>query len=348
MSDDSGSAAAAPPTDFIRAIVDEDLAAGRNHVRVDTRFPPEPNGYLHIGHAKSICLNFGIAQERGGICNLRFDDTNPTKEEVEYVDSIREDVAWLGFEWAAELYASDYFEQLYRYAVELIERGLAYVDSLSADEMRAYRGTLTEPGRNSPYRDRPTAESLDLFSRMRAAEFPDGAHVLRAKIDMASPNINMRDPTLYRIRHAHHHRTGDAWCIYPMYDYAHPISDALERITHSICTLEFEAHRPLYDWLIQNLPLPGDPQQIEFARLNLTYTVMSKRKLLQLVAEKHVNGWDDPRMPTLSGVRRRGYTPEAIRAFCEAVGVAKRENLIDVGLLEFYVREHLNHSAPRA
>jgi glutaminyl-tRNA synthetase len=347
MADDHGSAATAPPVDFIRSIVDEDLAAGRHNGRVATRFPPEPNGYLHIGHAKSICLNFGIAEERGGICNLRFDDTNPTKEDVEYVDSIREDVAWLGFKWAAELYASDYFERIYQFAVELIEKRLAYVDSLTADEMRAYRGTLTEPGKNSPYRDRPVAENLDLFARMRAGEFPDGAHVLRAKIDMASPNINMRDPTLYRIRHAPHHRTGGAWCIYPMYDFAHPLSDALERITHSICTLEYEAHRPLYDWLVDNLTEGDKPHQYEFARLNLNYTVMSKRKLLQLVQQGLVNGWDDPRMPTISGLRRRGYTPESVRDFCSRIGVAKKENVIDVAQLEHSVREDLNRRAPR-
>ena len=347
MADEHGSAAPPAPVDFIRAIVDDDLAAGRHNGRVATRFPPEPNGYLHIGHAKSICLNFGIAQERGGICNLRFDDTNPTKEEVEYVDSIREDVAWLGFAWAAELYASDYFEQLYQYAVELIQRDKAYVDSLSADQMRAYRGTLTEPGRNSPYRDRPIAESLDLFTRMRAGEFPDGAHVLRAKIDMASPNINMRDPTLYRIRHAHHHRTGDAWCIYPMYDFAHPLSDAIEHITHSICTLEYEAHRPLYDWLVDELITGDKPRQYEFARLNVNYTVMSKRKLLQLVQQGIVAGWDDPRMPTISGLRRRGYTPESVRDFCTRIGVAKKENVIDVVQLEHSVREDLNKRAPR-
>jgi glutaminyl-tRNA synthetase len=350
MSDDHGPAADAAPTDFIRSIVDEDLAAGRHHGRVATRFPPEPNGYLHIGHAKSICLNFGIAQERGGICNLRFDDTNPTKEDVEYVDSIKEDVAWLGFKWSAELYASDYFEKLYECAVDLISRGLAYVDSLSADEIREHRGTLTEPGKNSPYRDRPVSESLDLFARMRAGEFPDGAHVLRAKIDMASPNFNMRDPALYRIRHAHHHRTGDAWCIYPMYDYAHPLSDALEQITHSICTLEFEDHRPLYDWLVNNLDVvPGGvkPHQYEFARLNLSFTVMSKRKLLQLVEQGHVSGWNDPRMPTISGLRRRGYTPEALRDFCARIGVAKKENVISMAQLEHSVREDLNKRAPR-
>jgi glutaminyl-tRNA synthetase len=347
MSDDHGSTAAAPPTDFIRAIVDEDLASGRHHGRVATRFPPEPNGYLHIGHAKSICLNFGIAVERGGTCNLRYDDTNPTKEDVEYVDSIREDVAWLGFAWAAELYASDYFGRLYEFALALIRKGLAYVDSLTADEIRAYRGTLTEPGRNSPYRDRPVEESLDLFERMRAGEFPDGAHVLRAKIDMASPNMNMRDPTLYRIRHASHHRTGDTWCIYPMYDFAHPLSDAIERITHSICTLEFEAHRPLYDWLVDNLVEGDKPRQYEFARLNLNYTVMSKRKLLQLVQQGLVSGWDDPRMPTISGLRRRGYTPESIRDFCTRIGVAKKENVIDVAQLEHSIREDLNKRAPR-
>jgi glutaminyl-tRNA synthetase len=347
MTEDHGSAAATPPGDFIRAIVDDDLAAGRHHGRVATRFPPEPNGYLHIGHAKSICLNFGIAEERGGICNLRFDDTNPTTEDVEYVDSIREDVAWLGFSWAAELYASDYFERLYQFAVELIAQGNAYVDSLTADEIRGYRGTLTEPGKNSPYRDRPVAENRDLFARMRAGEFADGAHVLRAKIDMASPNMNMRDPTLYRIRHARHHRTGDAWCIYPMYDFAHPLSDAVERITHSICTLEFEAHRPLYDWLVDNLITGDKPRQYEFARLNLSYTVMSKRKLLQLVQQGLVNGWDDPRMPTISGLRRRGYTSEAIRDFCTRVGVTKKENVIDVAQLEHSVREDLNKRAPR-
>jgi glutaminyl-tRNA synthetase len=337
-------------SDFIREIIVADNASGRHGGRVVTRFPPEPNGYLHIGHAKSICLNFGIAEAFGGQCNLRFDDTNPVKEDVEYVESIQEDVRWLGFSWDDRLYfASDYFERLYQYAETLIGAGKAYVDSLSAAEIREHRGTLTTPGRNGPYRDRPVAENLDLFRRMRAGEFADGAHVLRAKIDMASPNMNMRDPVLYRIRRAHHHRTADAWCIYPMYDYAHPLSDAIERVTHSICTLEFEAHRPLYDWLIQSLPdLPGRPQQIEFARLNLTYTVMSKRRLLQLVTERHVRGWDDPRMPTLSGMRRRGFTPEAIRRLADEVGVAKRENVVDVGLLEFLVREDLNKRAPRA
>ena len=339
--------APAAPVDFIRAIVDEDLASNKHHGRVATRFPPEPNGYLHIGHAKSICLNFGVALERNGTCNLRFDDTNPAKEDVEYVESIQEDVAWLGFKWDALLYASDYFEQLYNFAVSLIRRGLAYVDSLSADQIRAYRGTLTTTGKNSPYRDRSVEENLDLFARMRAGEFPDGAHVLRAKIDMESPNLNMRDPALYRIRHASHHRTGDAWAIYPMYDYAHPISDALERITHSICTLEFEDHRPLYDWLVEHLFEHDRPQQIEFARLNLNYTVMSKRKLLQLVQQKQVLGWDDPRMPTISGLRRRGYTPESIRDFCARIGVAKKENVIDVAQLEHSIREDLNRRAPR-
>jgi glutaminyl-tRNA synthetase len=335
------------PRDFIREIVEEDLAAGRT-ARVITRFPPEPNGYLHIGHAKSICLNFGVAGEYGGQCNLRFDDTNPTKEEVEYADSIKHDVAWLGFSWGENLFhASDYFDRLYAWAEELILSGKAYVDSSSADEMRTMRGTLTEPGVESPHRNRTADENLDLFRRMKAGQFPDGAQVLRAKIDMASPNINMRDPVLYRIRHAAHHRTGDAWCIYPMYDYAHPLSDAIEHVTHSLCTLEYEDHRPLYDWLIENVSVPSRPRQYEFARLNLNYTVMSKRKLLRLVEEKHVNGWDDPRMPTIAGLRRRGFTPAAIRNFCERVGVAKRENMIDTGLLEFSVREDLNTSAPR-
>ena len=338
----------APAADFIRAIVTEDIREGKYGGRVATRFPPEPNGYLHIGHAKSICLNFGVAAEFGGTCNLRFDDTNPTKEDIEYVESIEEDVRWLGFRWNGEpRFASDYFSTLYDYAVHLIREGKAYVDSLNAEEMREYRGTLTEPGRESPYRNRSVEENLDLFRRMRDGEFADGEHVLRAKIDMASPNINMRDPVLYRIRRAHHHRTGDTWCIYPMYDFAHPPSDALEHITHSLCTLEFEDHRPLYDWLIENLPVPATPRQIEFARLNLTYTIMSKRKLLELVEEKHVRGWDDPRMPTLVGMRRRGYTPEAIRAFCDRIGVAKRENVVDVALLEHAVREDLNKRAPR-
>ena len=346
MPDDRSSAPAAP-VDFIRAIVEDDIASGKHHGRVATRFPPEPNGYLHIGHAKSICLNFGVALEHGGTCNLRFDDTNPTKEDVEYVDAIKDDVEWLGFKWSAELYASDYFERLYQFAVELIKAGKAYVDSLSADEIRAYRGTLTEPGRNSPYRDRSVEENVDLFARMRAGEFPDGTHVLRAKIDMASPNLNMRDPALYRIRHAHHHRTGDVWQIYPMYDFAHPLSDALEQITHSLCTLEFEDHRPLYDWLV-NAVIAGDkPRQIEFARLNLNYTVMSKRKFLQLVEQGLVSGWDDPRMPTITGLRRRGYTPEAIRDFCSRIGVAKKENVIDIAQLEHSIREDLNKRAPR-
>ena len=339
--------------DFIREIISEDRRAGRHGGRVHTRFPPEPNGYLHIGHAKSICLNFGVAAEFGGVCNLRFDDTNPAKEDVEYVESIQEDVRWLGFDWDERMfYASDYFDRMYAYAEQLIQDGKAYVDSLTADEIREHRGTLTEPGRNSPYRDRPAAESLDLFRRMRAGEFPDGAHVLRATIDMASPNINMRDPTLYRIRHASHHRTGQAWCIYPTYDYAHPISDAIEGITHSLCTLEFEDHRPLYDWVVDNIrhdvAFRSRPQQIEFARLNLNYTVMSKRKLLALVEQKLVAGWDDPRLPTIAGLRRRGYTPEAIRDFCARIGVAKKENVIDAALLEHTVREDLNRRAQRA
>ncbi len=334
--------------DFIREIVEEDLRE-RRHQTVVTRFPPEPNGYLHIGHAKSICLNFGVALEYGGKCNLRFDDTNPEKEEAEYARAIIEDVRWLGFEIAGgePLHASDYFQQLYEWAEWLVMHGKAYVDSLSADEMREYRGTLTEPGMDSPYRNRSVDENLDLFRRMRAGEFPDGAHVLRAKIDMASPNINLRDPVLYRIRHEEHHRTGNEWPIYPMYDYAHPPSDAIEHVTHSLCTLEFEDHRPLYDWLVETLPVPSRPRQIEFARLNLNYTVMSKRKLLKLVTEGHVRGWDDPRMPTIAALRRRGYTPAAIRNFAERVGVARRENVIDVGFLEFCVREDLNKVAPR-
>ncbi|MBN1669773.1 MAG: glutamine--tRNA ligase/YqeY domain fusion protein [Kiritimatiellae bacterium] len=338
----------APAANFIREIIEADLAAGKNGGRVATRFPPEPNGYLHIGHAKSICLNFGLAQRYGGTCNLRFDDTNPSKEEVEYVESIKHDVRWLGFDWAQrEYYASDYFEQLYQYAVQLIERGKAYVDSLSADQIREYRGTLTQPGRESPYRNRSVPENLDLFRRMRAGEFEEGTHVLRAKIDMAAPNMNMRDPTLYRVLKQAHHRTGDAWCIYPMYDYAHPLSDAIEGITHSICTLEFEDHRPLYDWCLAHLDVPCRPRQIEFARLNLTRTVMSKRKLLQLVQEGLVSGWDDPRMPTLSGLRRRGYTPEAIRAFCDRIGVTKFEGVLDVSRLEHGLRDDLNKRAPR-
>ncbi len=349
MPDSSTAAAPAPPLDFIREIVAADVAAGTNGGRVVTRFPPEPNGYLHIGHAKAICLDFGVAQEFGGACNLRFDDTNPVKEDVEYVDSIKQDVQWLGFHWNdREFYASDYYEQLYQYAEQLIRKGVAYVDSLSADQMREYRGTLTEPGTDSPYRTRSADENLELFRRMRAGEFPDGAHVLRAKIDMRSPNITMRDPVLYRIRHAEHHRTGRSWCIYPMYDFAHPLSDAIEGVTHSLCTLEYVDHRPLYDWAIEHVNPPARPRQYEFARLNLNYTVMSKRKLLQLVEQRHVNGWDDPRMPTVSGLRRRGYTPESIRDFCARVGVAKKENVIDVGLLEHCVREDLNRRATRA
>ena len=347
MSDPVTTAPGAAPLDFVREIVADDLRTGR-HQRVHTRFPPEPNGYLHIGHAKAICLDFGVADEFAGLCNLRMDDTNPAKEDVEYVDSIQDDVRWLGFDWGDRLfYASDYFEQLYAFAVDLIRSGKAYVDSQTADEIRDRRGTLTVPGTVSPYRDRSVEENMDLFARMRAGEFPDGAHVLRAKIDMASPNLNMRDPVLYRIRRATHHRTGDAWCIYPMYDYAHPISDAIEGITHSLCTLEFEDHRPLYDWVVESLRFDPRPQQIEFARLKLSYTVMSKRKLLQLVQDELVRGWDDPRMPTLSGLRRRGYTPEAIRDFCDRIGVAKKENLVDVALLEHCVREDLNRRAQR-
>ena len=335
--------------DFIRMIVTDDVRNGKNGGRVNTRFPPEPNGYLHIGHAKSICLNFGIAAEYpGGLCNLRFDDTNPCKEEVEYVKSIEEDVRWLGFDWGDRLYfASDYFEKLYDYAVQLIRKGKAYVDSLTADEIREYRGTLTEPGKDSPYRGRSVEENLDLLARMRGGEFEDGTHVLRAKIDMASPNLNMRDPTIYRIRRVSHHRTGDTWCIYPMYDFTHALSDSIEGITHSICTLEFEDHRPLYDWVLDTLVVPCHPQQIEFARLNLSYTIMSKRKLLELVEGGFVKGWDDPRMPTISGLRRRGYTPEAIRSFCERIGVAKKNNVVDMAMLEHAVREDLNLRAPR-
>ncbi|HQN19464.1 MAG TPA: glutamine--tRNA ligase/YqeY domain fusion protein, partial [Syntrophobacteraceae bacterium] len=315
--------------------------------RVLTRFPPEPNGYLHIGHAKSICLNFGLAAEFGGLCNFRFDDTNPSKEDIEYVESIMEDVRWLGFDCDDRLYyASDYFDQLYEWAIQLTKVGKAYVDSLSADQIRDYRGTLTEPGKDSPYRNRTVEENLDLFERMRAGEFNEGAHVLRAKIDMASPNLNMRDPVLYRIKKASHHRTGDKWCIYPMYDYAHGQSDSIEGITHSICTMEYEDHRPLYDWFLDELGI-YHPQQIEFARLNCSYTVLSKRRLLKLVEEGHVSGWDDPRMPTLAGIRRRGYTPEAIRNFCERIGVGKSESLIDIQLLEYCVREDLNKKAPR-
>jgi len=342
---------ALPPAeggDFIRSIIVQDRQDGKNGGRVHTRFPPEPNGYLHIGHAKSICLNFGIAAEFGGLCNLRFDDTNPTKEEVEYVESIEQDVRWLGFDWGERLfYASDYFDRLYEYAVRLIEDGKAYVDDLSAEQIRAYRGTLTAPGRNSPHRDRPAAENLDLFERMRRGEFPEGSRVLRARIDMASPNISLRDPTIYRIRFAAHHRTGSKWCIYPLYDFTHCLSDSLEGITHSICTLEFENNRPLYDWFLDQLPVPCHPQQIEFARLNVSYTVLSKRKLLELVQGGAVRGWDDPRLPTLSGLRRRGYSPEAIRAFCDRIGVSKVNSTVDIALLEYFLREHLNSSAPR-
>lgn len=335
-------------TDFIRTIIATDLKTNKHDGKVATRFPPEPNGHLHIGHAKSICLNFGVALENGGTCNLRFDDTNPTKENIDYVESIKRDVKWLGFDWdEREYYASDYFEQLYDYAVQLIKDGKAYVCSLSPDEIRAYRGTLTEPGKDSPYRQRSVKENLDLFARMRVGEFAEGAHVLRARIDMASPNINMRDPTLYRILKATHHRTGERWCIYPMYDFTHCLSDALEGITHSLCTLEFEDHRPLYDWALDALPVPSHPQQIEFARLNLTYTVMSKRKLLTLVTDKYVSGWDDPRMPTLAGLRRRGYTPRSIRTFCERIGLAKRNSTVDYAMLEHGVREELNQTAPR-
>src|SRR5215831_2802997 len=336
------------PLDFIRERVAEDVKANKNGGRVHTRFPPEPNGYLHIGHAKSICLNFGVAAENKGLCNLRFDDTNPSKESVEYEESIQRDVRWLGFDWDDRMfYASDYSEKLYEYAVHLIKDGKAYVDSLSADEIRGYRGTLTEPGKESPYRHRSVDENLNLFERMRGGEFEDGTHVLRAKIDMASGNINMRDPVLFRIMNVPHYRQGSKWVIYPMYDYAHPISDALEGITHSLCTLEFEDHRPLYDWCLENLPVPARPEQIEFARLNLSYTVLSKRKLLTLVTEKIVRGWDDPRMPTLSGLRRRGYTPEAIRNFCEAIGVAKRDAIVDVAQLEHAIRDDLNRRSPR-
>jgi glutaminyl-tRNA synthetase len=342
------STGSARPKDFIRVMIDEDLASGKYGKSVHTRFPPEPNGYLHVGHAKSICLNFGVAAEYGGLCNLRFDDTNPSKEEVEYVESIKSDVRWLGFHWDDRLYyASDYFEQLYDYAVQLIRAGKAYVCDLSADQIREYRGTLTEPGRESPFRDRTVEENLDLFERMRRGEFDDGSRTLRAKIDMASGNLNMRDPVMYRILRASHHRTGDAWCIYPMYDYAHCVSDSLERITHSLCTLEFEDHRPLYDWFLNELKTECHPQQIEFARLNLGHTVLSKRKLIQLVREGHVSGWDDPRMPTLSGLRRRGYTPESIRNFCDRIGVAKRDSTVDMALLEYCIREDLNKRAQR-
>ena len=337
-------------SNFIRNIIDEDLRAGRHAAGIHTRFPPEPNGYLHVGHAKSICLNFGVAEDYNGLCNLRFDDTNPMKEDVEYVDSIQEDIRWLGFSWGdRRFYASDYFEQMYEYAVTLIKKGLAYVDDLSADEIRAHRGTLTEAGVESPYRNRSVEENLDLFTRMRAGEFPDGARVLRAKIDMASPNLVMRDTVIYRIAHVPHHRTGDAWCIYPMYDFAHPISDAIEGITHSLCTLEFEEHRPFYDWLLDALGFPAGerPRQIEFARLNLSGAITSKRKLRQLVEEGHVRGWDDPRMPTISGMRRRGYPPAAVRAFCEEIGVAKSNSTVDSAMLEHSVRDELNRNAPR-
>lgn len=337
------------PSDFIRDIIKEDLRTNKNNGRVVTRFPPEPNGYLHIGHAKSICLNFGIAREnKGGVCHLRFDDTNPDKESIEYIESIKSDIRWLGFDWGKHLYyTSDYFEKLYEYAIQLIKKGKAYVCSLSAEKIREYRGTLTEPGRDSPYRTRSIEENLDLFKRMRAGEFEDGSHVLRAKIDMASPNLNMRDPILYRIRHKSHPRTGNKWCIYPTYDFAHCLSDSIEGITHSICTLEFENNRPLYDWILNELNVDCHPQQIEFARLNLSHTVMSKRKLLELVKQGYVSGWDDPRMPTISGLRRRGYTPEAIRNFCERIGVAKNNSIVDIALLEHYIRKDLNLHAPR-
>lgn len=337
----------AAPSNFIRHIVADDVETGKHQGRVHTRFPPEPNGYLHIGHAKSICLNFGLAAEFGGLCNLRFDDTNPSKEDIEYVESIRDDVRWLGFDWGdREYYASDYFDRLYQFAVQIIKTGKAYVCDLNSDQMRQYRGTLTEPGRNSPFRDRSSDENLDLFERMKAGEFPDGARTLRAKIDMASRNLNLRDPVMYRILHAAHHRTRDRWCIYPTYDFAHGQSDSIEGITHSICTLEFEDHRPLYDWFLDQLGI-HHPQQIEFARLNLSHTVLSKRKLLQLVQQNHVSGWDDPRMPTLAGFRRRGYTAEAIRTFCERIGVAKRNSTVDIAMLEHCLREDLNKRAAR-
>ena len=338
-----------PSLDFIRNIIAEDLRINKNEGRVVTRFPPEPNGYLHIGHAKSICLNFGIAAEnKGGVCHMRFDDTNPSKEDIEYIESIKADVKWLGFDWGKHLYyASDYFNQLYEYAVQLIKKGKAYVCSLSPEEIKEYRGTLTEPGKDSPYRSRPVEENLNLFERMRAGEFEGGSHILRAKIDMASPNLNMRDPAIYRIRRMPHHRTGDKWCIYPMYDYTHCLSDSIEGITHSICTLEFEDHRPLYDWVLDQLDVECHPQQIEFARLNLSYTIMSKRKLVKLVESGAVSGWDDPRMPTICGLRRRGYTPRSIRDFCERIGVAKRDSTVDVALLEHCVRQELNQQTPR-
>jgi len=347
LTDNQAGDAPVKASHFIRDIILEDLRTNKYGGRVHTRFPPEPNGYLHIGHAKSICMNFGLAQEFGGKCNLRFDDTNPCKEEVEYVESIIQDVRWLGFDWEDRLfYASDYFDQLYEWAIQLIKAGKAYVCDLSADQVREYRGTLTEPGRESPHRNRSIAENLDLFERMRNGEFPDGARTLRAKVDMASANLNLRDPVMYRILHASHHRSGDKWCIYPMYDYTHGQSDSIERITHSICTLEFEDHRPLYDWYIEQLGI-YHPQQIEFARLNLTYTLLSKRKLLTLVQDGHVRGWNDPRMPTLSGIRRRGYTPEALRAFCDRIGVAKTNSIIEISLLEHFVREDLNKRVQR-
>jgi len=344
---DNNSTEAPSSTNFIKQIVEADREAGKNDGRVHTRFPPEPNGYLHIGHAKSICLNFGLAAEFNGLCNLRYDDTDPSKESIEYVDSIKADVRWMGFDWEdREYYASNYFEQLFEHAVQLIKAGKAYVDSLSAEEIREYRGTLTAPGKNSPYRERSIEENLDLFERMRAGEFKDGDHVLRAKIDMASPNIIMRDPTLYRIKHVSHYRTGNMWCIYPMYDYTHCLSDSIEGITHSNCTLEFESNRELYDWVLDNLEV-FHPQQIEFARLNLSFAVLSKRKLIRLVEEGHVDGWDDPRLPTISGVRRRGYPPEAIRNFCDRIGVAKADSMVDMAFLEYCVRENLNKTAPR-
>ena len=335
------------PTDFIRSAIGKDVATGRDGGKVHTRFPPEPNGYLHIGHAKSICLNFGVAEEFGGLCNLRFDDTNPTREEMEYVESIKQDIRWLGFDWQdREYYASDYFDQLYQFALQLIGDGHAYVDSLSADEIREYRGTLTEPGRESPYRNRSVEENLSLFEKMRAGHFQQGEHVLRARIDMSHGNLNLRDPVMYRILHASHHRTGDHWCIYPTYDFAHGQSDSIEGVTHSLCTLEFEDHRPLYDWYLEQLKIFRS-RQTEFARLNLTYTVLSKRKLVRLVQEGHVSSWDDPRMPTLSGLRRRGYTPEAIRAFCERIGVSKKDSTVEIQLLEHCLRQDLNRRAPR-
>ncbi len=345
----SKSSEATKPAHFIRQIIAADVAAGLHDGKVQTRFPPEPNGYLHIGHAKSICLNFGMAEEFGGLCNLRFDDTNPEKENDEYIRSIQDDVRWLGFQWSGEVrHASGYFQQLYDWAVYLIEQGKAYVCHLTPEEARAHRGTLTEAGKNSPYRERSAAENLDLFTRMKNGEFADGECVLRAKIDMASPNMNLRDPIMYRIRRAHHHQTGDAWCIYPTYDYTHGQSDAIEGITHSICTLEFEDHKPLYDWYLDNLPVPARPRQYEFARLNLNYTVTSKRKLKQLVDEKHVSGWDDPRMPTIAGLRRRGVTPQALRQFCEMIGVTRSDGIVDVSMLEFAIRDDLDKNAARA